>query len=325
MIRDFMKCLLIVYYRIHFQSMKNIILHIGYNKTGTTAIQNIFYHNRKILEKQGVFYPEKCRERRKSPAHHSLAESLLYKINKPLPRFVNTKIYKKHPFDHYWQILMRELSGTNAPTVFISSEAFSRLRGNPAQMQFIKDQLKSHHVRILAYLRSQPEFLESAYNQAVKRGRETRTVDELMDSGWMSIDYFQELEQWASVFGSENMIVRIFNKEMPEGVVADVLKILEKEGLSLDALNSFSKYFKFRWNIRLPNNKVETKRKINARYRLPVFADKMVNLYLNRTGKYGTDVELLTKEQKERIVENYYESNLKLGEKYLKGETPFTK
>ena len=74
---------------------KKVILHIGYNKTGTTAVQNAFYYNRNILAKNGIYYPTKCRGKRKSPAHHSLAESLLFHVNKPLPSFVNLKIYRK--------------------------------------------------------------------------------------------------------------------------------------------------------------------------------------------------------------------------------------
>lgn len=313
--------------------MKKLILHIGYNKTGTTAIQKGFDHNRKALERHGVFYPKKCRGKRKSPAHHSLAESLLFRINKPLPDFVNTKIYSKYPFDHYWKLLKDELSQSRAQTVFISSEAFSRLRGHPEQMEFIKDQLKDYHLSILVYLRSQPEFLESAYNQSVKRGHETRTVDELMQSGWMNIDYFKELEQWASVFGSEKIIVRIFNKKkMPGGVVADVLKVLKmlkvlkvlkEEGLSHNTHEGFYRYLSFKWNIRLPNNRIETRRKINAKYRLPVIIDRMVNFYLHWTGKYGPDVDLLSEVQKKRIIDNYSVSNRKLGEKYLQGRLPF--
>lgn len=304
--------------------MKTVILHIGYNKTGSTAVQNCLFYNRKILEKHGVFYPKKCRGKRRSPAHHSLAESLLFHIHKPLPNFVNEKIYKRYPFHHHWNVLQEEISQTEAQTVFVSSEAFSRLRGNPAQMKFIRDELKNFRIRLLVYLRSQPEFLESAYNQSVKRGHESRTVEELMQSGWLKIDYFRELEEWASVFDAENIIVRIFDKKkMQGGVVADVLKVLEREGVSLEADNWFSKYIHFKWNIRLPNNKVETKRRINAQYNLPGFIDRMVNIYLNWTGKFSPDIDLLSPEQNNRIRENYFSSNQKLGQKYLNGTIPF--
>lgn len=164
--------------------MKTIYLHIGYNKTGTTAIQSTFFDNIKELAEQGIFYPQECRGKRKSPAHHSLAESLLFQIGKPLPDFVKPRIYSHYPPDYYWQLLHQELAETNCEKVFISSEAFSRLRGNREQMEFVKKQFEGYQVKILVYLRDLVEYFESAYNQAVKRNGETRTVEEMMNSGW---------------------------------------------------------------------------------------------------------------------------------------------
>jgi len=304
--------------------MEKIILHIGYNKTGTTAIQNSFYYNRKSLEKNGLFYPKNCRGKRKSPAHHALAESLLFHVGKPLPRFVKTKIYRKYKAEHYWNVLKQEVSKSNCPFAFISSEAFSRLRGHPEQMQYIKEQLNIYQVKILVYLRNQPEFLSSAYNQAVKRGHETRTVDELMQSGWMNIDYFVELEQWESVFGTENMIVRIFDKEkMTGGIVTDLLNLLENEGISIDTSDWRSRFFSFKWNIRLPDNMVEYKRRLNALVRLPTFLDKLVNIWLLWKGKYSPENKLLTEAQRNLIIQKNYDSNQKLGKKYLNNRFPF--
>lgn len=308
----------------NFEKPKTIYLHIGYNKTGTSAIQNSFYYNRKSLIRDGLFYPVKCRGRRKSPAHHSLAESLLFHIGKPLPQFVNKKIYCKFQADHYWNLLKEELSESDCSSAFISSEAFSRLRGYPEQMKFIREQLKNYQVKILVYLRNQPDFLASAYNQAVKRGHETRTVDELMQSGWMNIDYFIELEQWASVFGPENMIIRIFDKKkIPGGIVTEILNVLEKEVIRLDTTDWKSRFFSFKWNIRLPNSMVEQKRRLNALVRLPGFLDKVVNIWLHWKGKYSPDSELLTKVQRNLIIQKNYQSNKKLGKKYLDGAFPF--
>lgn len=306
--------------------MKKIILHIGYNKTGTTAIQKSFYYNRKRLNKSGIFYPIKCRGKRRSKAHHSLAECLLYHIGKPLPRFVKKKIYCKYNVNYYWKLLKEELSESECSSAFISTEAFSRLRGHPEQMKFIKDQLRGYHVKILVYLRNQPEFLASAYNQAVKRGHETRTVDELMQSGWMNIDYFVELEQWESVFGTENMIVRIFDKEkMTGGIVIDLLNLLENEGISIDTSDWRSRFFSFKWNIRLPDNMVEYKRRLNALVRLPTFLDKLVNIWLLWKGKYSPENKLLTEAQRNLIIQKNYDSNQKLGKKYLNNRFPFTR
>jgi len=79
-----------------------IFLHIGYNKTGTTAIQRVFYYNITALDKKGILYPTKCMDKRKPKpyAHHTLAESILFKINKNLPYYVKTKFYKKYSVEY---------------------------------------------------------------------------------------------------------------------------------------------------------------------------------------------------------------------------------
>lgn len=302
--------------------MKTIYLHIGYNKTGTTAIQNIFFENAKILVKHGIFYPIKCRGKRKSPAHHSLAESLLYQIGKPLPNYVKPKIYSQYPPDYYWDLLHQELAETDCETIFISSEAFSRLRGNRKQMEFVKKQFEGYQIKILVYLRDQVSFFESAYNQAVKRNGETLTVNEMMKSGWLSMDYFDEMEQWASVFGAQNIVVRIYDRSSFSrgSVLKDVLKVL---GLPHLILKPKWWRLKANFNVRLPNNMVGTKRLINKNLMLPRFLDNAVVFGLQIIGNFFDPVEIFTEEQKKIVCKHFCVSNLELGNKFLNGNFPF--
>jgi len=268
----------------------------------------------------------KCRGKSKSPAHHTLAESLLYQIGKPLPKFVKTKIYSKFPKDHYWKLLHEELAETDCKTVFISSEAFSRLRGSREMMEFVKNQFSDYQVKVLVYRRSQVEYFESAYNQAVKRNDETRTMDEMMKSGWLSMDYFAEIEQWAAVFGFENMVVRIYDRNRFAGnyVVEDVLALPQIK-LQGSILKTKRWWFNTNFNLRLPNNMVETKRHINKNYRMLRFLDNAIVFWLQMLGKFYDPVELFTREQKKFIFHHFYESNKMLGQKYLGGEYPFEK
>ncbi len=282
------------------------------------------FDNAETLAKHGLFYPVKCRGQRKSPAHHSLAESLLYQIGKPLPKFVKTKIYSKYPKDYYWQLLHDELAQTTCETIFINSEAFSRLRGSREMMDFVKNQFAGHQVKVLVCLRDQVEYFESAYNQAVKRSGETRTVNEMMKSGWLSMDYFAELEQWAEVFGVENMVVRIYDRNRFAGknVVEDVLALLkiQMEGSGFKAKRW---QIKTNYNVRIPNNMVEAKRKINKNIRLQRFFCTAVVFWRRLTNRYSLNADLFTEEQKRHLKDFFSESNRKLSEKYLGGEFPF--
>jgi len=305
--------------------MKLIYLHIGYNKTGTTALQNAFYRNSSFLKQKSLLYPLQCRGQRGSPAHHALAESILYKIGKPLPSFVNTLIYNDLPADHFWKILIGEIEGSDCQRVFISSEAFSNLRGSTEEIVHIKEYLEGYEVKILVYLRSQPDFLESAYNQAVKSGGEKRTVDDLMRGGWLNIDYFKEIEQWASVFNPENIIVRIYDRAVIQrGIVSDVLTIIGLKELESQLKLTFpaGKTNKMS-NTRLPNNMVELKRKINVLLKKPRSVDNQINYFLHWTGSFLKDKSLLSEEQRNAIINHNYLSNKMIGEKYLNGKFPF--
>lgn len=104
-----------------------------------------------------------------------------------------------------------------------------------------------------------------------------------MNSGWLSMYYFDEMEQWASVFGFENVLVRVYHRPMfPDGsIVKDVLKVLGVPDLILK-----SKWRKFtaNFNLRLPHNMVETKRCINKKIGLQRFLDNTVDFLLQIIG-----------------------------------------
>ena len=309
--------------------MKTVYLHIGYNKTGTTAIQKTFFKNVKFLEENNLFYPLECRGDRESPAHHSLAESLLFACNKPLPTFVNTDIYAKYSTDHYWKLLHEELAKTKCTSIFISSEAFSRFRQCESQIRFIKEQFDNCKVKILVYIREPTAYLESAYNQAIKSGNEIHTIKKMINQGWLTFDYFEEIEKWTNVFGVENIIVRIYDKlYFPNGIVADVLEAIGfGNSTNFKNLPIISQRRNKEDNPRLPNNMVEIKRIINILFRIlgkkSLKCDYRINNFLTRLAPFFKDKSLLSDDDKKFLYNHFYASNLKLGKKYLGGAYPF--
>jgi hypothetical protein len=309
--------------------MKAIFLHIGYNKTGTTAIQKTFFKNRKLLVENNLFYPSLCRGDRKSNGHHSLAESLLFYCKKTLPPYVNLELYRNYSVDHYWKLLHTELAKTRCSNIFISSEAFSRFVECESQIEYVKYQLKDYSVKILIYIRDQIEYFESAYNQAIKHDNETCTIQKLLRESWLSMSYNKVIEQWANIFGEENIIVRVYDKSIfPNGVVTDILQCI-----GFDHLTDSEKFpFVLRsntvdFNPRLPNNMVGIKRLINILFKLTgnktLRMDDAINPILIWLGRYFKDKDLLTENDREIIQEHMYVSNNKLGEKYFNGVYPF--
>ncbi|MFM8329186.1 MAG: hypothetical protein ACKN80_02965, partial [Actinomycetales bacterium] len=94
--------------------MKKLIIHVGFHKSGTTALQESFHLNRKELEKHGVSYPEFGHK-----AHHRLAWSLSQKPwgwAKRGGELESTKL---------WEKAAAFIEKDKAQTVIISSEFFS--------------------------------------------------------------------------------------------------------------------------------------------------------------------------------------------------------
>ena len=85
---------------------KKLYLHIGMGKTGTTALQDFFAHNRQALGEMGISYPERGTM---SNAHHLLSPHI--------PRFLEDQ-WQFETVDEWAPVLAEESVGN----VLLSSE-----------------------------------------------------------------------------------------------------------------------------------------------------------------------------------------------------------
>lgn len=194
-----------------------VILHIGTNKTGTTALQATFSRNRSALASRGVLYPVAGS---RGGAHYALSDALGFLQGKTAPDPEALAAMKA--------ALDKELAATGAHTVVFSSENFML----PKQVAPVKSFLEGYDVRVVVYLRRHDSWWESAWSQAVtmvanpafKRGPE------------QYIAYFRAkqstfgkhrwlVDRWAEVFGRENMVVRPYEKQQNKpDIVVDFLR-----------------------------------------------------------------------------------------------------
>lgn len=184
---------------------KNIFIHIGTPKTASTAIQKFCIINKKTLKNIGINYPDQAIK-----AMNYLAFSILDNVPEyvhKIPADVN-ELYKSISF----------YSGSN----LISSEAFfvcssSRYLGEelPFRLKLLLPENCS--VKIIIYLRRQDAFISSIYSQYVKLHAHDRfytdSIHEFIKEYESYLNYFEILQNWANVFGKENIIVRIFEKQ----------------------------------------------------------------------------------------------------------------
>ena len=150
-----------------------VLLHIGQSKTGTSAIQAFLTLNRNRLREHRILYPA-ARVKGMTlnlGAHNAVADSLLGKIQFP---YLSANEYFDQFFDDAKKI--------NANLLILSAEHF--FGGEPRiwgvrdeteyfelyrkKIEILAGYLAGHDVSILAYLRPQVDWMESAVSQTVR-------------------------------------------------------------------------------------------------------------------------------------------------------------
>jgi len=179
------------------ENQKNLYLHIGTHKTGTTSIQHLLYTNRDHFRKLGVLYPETGL----TGSPHQWGQHCL------------AWVLTQANMEGIWLRLRREAAPYS--TVIISSEEFS-VYLEERRFQRLKNAVPWASIKPVCYLRRQDEFFESLYNQYIKGGG-TADINELFPTMQARLDYKNFLNVLSSVFGKENLIVRIYEKDRING------------------------------------------------------------------------------------------------------------
>ena len=201
--------------------MRELFLHIGYPKTGTTSLQRFLATNAEALQRAGVLYP---RTGRHGDAHYGVNFALgIADYDRPAGLEKSTTIGPD---------LAAEAAAAACQRIVISSEYFITA-GHP-ERQRIKALFAGYQVRILCYLRRHDHAFESAYAQAIKtvaappwKGTIESFILYHQGKGTVSYEYLGVLRQWAELFGREAMIVRPFEaaQNQPD-IFADFLSVI---------------------------------------------------------------------------------------------------
>lgn len=126
----------------------NIYVHIGSDKTGSTAIQSILSQHRNHLRSLGIEYPKLSDKQ----DHH---ESLVHEL-------------RAGQKGENWREL--EIIFSKSPShVILSAEAFCTLKRE--EIKRFKEWLDQPNVKIIAYLRRADEYLESGILQRLKSAK----------------------------------------------------------------------------------------------------------------------------------------------------------
>ena len=204
---------------------KNIFLHIGPHKTGTTSLQSWAQANEQVICKYGIFYPKSGRN---TDGNHS---SVAWSLSE-----------NGQAENGVFRSFLNEIENSSEPNILVSGEEFEYLGSD--DIRKLKEELKEYSVKIILTLRPQHEIIRSQYGEWIKQ---FLTIDDF-SYFWRVHHKFPEynftamIMKWSEFFGLGNMIIISFDeaRRSKNGIISEfchILKIPENETVIHDRKN----------------------------------------------------------------------------------------
>ncbi|MBQ7679281.1 MAG: hypothetical protein IJT34_05480 [Butyrivibrio sp.] len=230
--------------------MAEVILHIGTQKTGTTALQHFWAENREVLRTLGIDYPA--------------SEEFLIKPG--LNRNRNGIWINRCEGDPEYEIYMERLLAhcTGDMRVLLSDEdLYWRIHREPELLKRFRDRLAAHGVglSVVLYLRRQDEYLCSLWAFQIKINGTSTLQEWLAKDAGRRGDYAALVDRLTELLGEAHVYLRTYERKRFQGgsIYADFLSIF---GLSLsDAMRLPAQEM----NASLADACLEAKRRLNER------------------------------------------------------------
>ena len=195
-------------------SLKNLTIHIGAHKTGTTLVQSCFDKNSHVLEEHGIIYP------RSNWYHHSQ-----HRLAFSMKGMIDPSTGLACDFDREIEDLNRQIAAApDGSDIFISSEEF--FSAPLASISRLREKVKCDVVKIMAFVRSPDDLFLSLYNQNTKDpGNSFFKPIPVVIEDPMSIHRDMHMgkcvSSWASVFGYDNLSLYCYEDGSPLEAVLD--------------------------------------------------------------------------------------------------------
>lgn len=178
-----------------------MIVHIGTPKTGTTTIQRALYEARLRMRKECNIHFGSTERGRTKGRTTSMARAALGS-----PEDVSKER----------AALLDDFERSQAGTLFLTDEILSAAKDCMAD--FFRPLANDFDITVICYLRRQDYFVESLYNQLIRK-RRYRSVPAITEfardaTTMPRADYPQILSRWAEF--AKHMVVRDFRKEVKD-------------------------------------------------------------------------------------------------------------
>ena len=189
---------------------KDIYIHVGPPKTGTSAVQKWLISNQPFLQQQGVLYPSHSVD---ANGVSSGNVNCIYDIDDKKQIQLNNKRL---------DILLSDFQASQFSILLLSSEFFFR------QMEELKRLIPN--AKFIAYIRNPLETKESSYNQSVKRHFQVKKLNAVRRK---QLPFMVRLVEFSEQFGEKYLILRLYGERYfyRNNIVSDLLTVL---GIDLD-------------------------------------------------------------------------------------------
>lgn len=215
---------------------KKVFIHVGFHKTGTTAIQESLFANSEAIKVLGTTYVRTGKK-----AAHRAAWALSGKTWGWKDRGgEKTSISEWRKL--LWKIKLRKSQ------VIVSSEFFSEL--SDEHLSKLAVDLKGMDVHIIFTIRPFSKMLSSSYQQYLKYGLKASYEEWLQDifavpnksklspSFWKRHNHAKVIDRWQRTFGSQNIHLIVVDENAPDHLYRSFEEVLKLPRQTLTAVNS---------------------------------------------------------------------------------------
>lgn len=191
---------------------KRLYIHIGIHKTGTSSLQAMCVRNREYLATKNIYYPTSCLWK---GGHHNLAWEII-KDQRADEKYGNINA------------LFQEINENTSEVYLISSEDFSRFSINHKEQ--LKQLFAQFEVKIIIYIRNQFDYIVSSWSTIIRENTSSAKFDAYYHfclrkrKALLMYDLF--LNEWANLFGKENLIVKTYKKQSGNNLHKEFLHLI---------------------------------------------------------------------------------------------------
>lgn len=200
------------------------VIHIGAEKTGTTALQRTFDGSLETLAAAGVHRPGEGIGWHTLPLY-AMADGRSSVLGDRRPAFLEDRAtWRKQIADRF----ARDLAAARPETLLLSSEFFAAQlidTGEITRLRELLDRWTDEYVVVL-YMRRQDRAAVSLYSTEVLAGSDSPDVFGPRPFTPMGFDYARVLDLWSEVFGADAVRPRVYEtaRERDGGLVADFVE-----------------------------------------------------------------------------------------------------